>query len=224
MDAVTTAARISATPTRGAFVAKARGKFMMPAGPWPRAHAPGAQRGLRHLSDSELALAYLLHDDHRAFTALYERLLPYLTTVARRRVRSPEVAADLVQQAFLNAHLARDRFALGSQFRPWITRILVNLCVDHRRSRRRWTLEPLDPNALGSPPERGEHERHRERALARRALAALAPSQRRVVEMHWLEERPFPEVAEALSERLSTVKVRAHRAYKVLRRSLAAER
>ncbi len=44
-----------------------------------------------------------------------------------------------------------------------------------------------------------------------------------MVEMHWLEGRPFPEVAEALSERLSTVKVRAHRAYKELRRALAAE-
>jgi RNA polymerase sigma-70 factor (ECF subfamily) len=124
----------------------------------------------------------------------------------------------------LNAHLARDRFELGGSFRPWITRILVNLCVDHCRSRRRWALEPLDPNALVSLPELDERERHRERVLARRALAELDPSQRRVVEMHWLEERPFPEVARALSERLSTVKVRAHRAYKVLRRSLAAER
>jgi RNA polymerase sigma-70 factor (ECF subfamily) len=197
---------------------------MTHAGPWPRAHAPGARDDLSRLSDSELALAYLLHDDQRAFTALYERLLPYLTTVARRRVRSPEAAADLVQQAFLNAHLARDRFELGGSFRPWITRILVNLCVDHCRSRRRWALEPLDPNALVSLPELDERERHRERVLARRALAELDPSQRRVVEMHWLEERPFPEVARALSERLSTVKVRAHRAYKVLRRSLAAER
>jgi DNA-directed RNA polymerase specialized sigma24 family protein len=41
--------------------------------------------------------------------------------------------------------------------------------------------------------------------------------------MHWLEERPFPEVAVALSERLSTVKVRAHRAYKELRRTLSAD-
>jgi RNA polymerase sigma factor (sigma-70 family) len=197
---------------------------MMHAGPWPRAHARAARGALSRLSDSELALAYLLHDDGRAFEALHARLLPYLMAVARRRVGSDEVAADLVQQAFLNAHLARDRFQLGSGFRPWITRILVNLCVDHRRSQRRWAFEPLDAEALVAPPQPDETERHREQDLARRALAALDPSQRRVVEMHWLEERPFPEVAEVLSERLSTVKVRAHRAYKVLRRSLSAER
>lgn len=197
---------------------------MTHAGPWPRAHAtraPGTD--LTQLSDSELALAYLLHDDQRAFRALYTRLYPYLLTVARRRVRSPEAASDLVQQAFLNAHLHRDRFELDGAFRPWITRILVNLCVDHCRSRRRWAFEELDADALVSPPAPDERERRRERLRTRRALERLSPGQRRVVEMHWLEERPFPEVAEALSERLSTVKVRAHRAYKELRRALAAD-
>jgi RNA polymerase sigma-70 factor (ECF subfamily) len=197
---------------------------MTHAGPWPRAHdtrAPGTD--LTHLSDSELALAYLIHDDQRAFAALYARLYPYLFAVARRRVRSPEAAGDLVQQAFLNAHLARDRFELGGAFRPWITRILVNLCVDHRRACRRWTFEELDPNALVSAPVVDERERRRERLRTRRALERLSPGQRQVVEMHWLEERPFPEVARALSERLSTVKVRAHRAYKELRRALAAD-
>jgi RNA polymerase sigma-70 factor (ECF subfamily) len=197
---------------------------MKHAGPWPRAHASGAPASdLIGPSDSELALAYLIHDDERAFAALYGRLSPYLFAVARRRVGSPDTAGDLVQQAFLNAHLARDRFQLGSNFRPWITRILVNLCVDHCRTRRRWVTEELDPNALEAPPLTNESERDRERVLTRRALSRLPPNQRRVVEMHWLEERPFPEVAEALSERLSTVKVRAHRAYKELRRALGAE-
>lgn len=193
-------------------------------GPWPRARAaraPGTD--LAQLSDSELALAYVIHDDQRAFAALYARCFPYLHAVACRRVRSPDVAADLVQQAFLNAHLARDRFELGGAFRPWITRILVNLCVDYCRARRRWAVEELDPNALSVPPRVDERERSRDRLRARRALEKLSPSKRRVVEMHWLEERPFPEVAQALSERLSTVKVRAHRAYKELRRALAAD-
>jgi RNA polymerase sigma-70 factor, ECF subfamily len=197
---------------------------MTHAGPWPRAHAsraPGSH--FNGLSDSELALAYLLHDDQRAFAALYGRLQPYLFTIARRRVGSPDAARDLVQQAFLNAHLARDRFQLGGSFRPWITRILVNLCVDHCRTRRRWATEELDPNALEAKAPTQESERDRERLLTRKALSRLRPKQRRVVEMHWLEERPFPEVAEALSERLSTVKVRAHRAYKELRRALLAQ-
>jgi RNA polymerase sigma-70 factor, ECF subfamily len=195
---------------------------MTHAGPWSRAHAARAP-GILELSDSELLLAYLIHDDQRAFAVLYQRSFPYLLAVARRRVGSSEAAGDLVQQAFLNVHLARDRFELGASFRPWITRILVNLCVDHCRSRRRWACEELDPNQLVAPPRADESERARDRRRTRRALERLSPAQRRVVEMHWLEERPFPEVAEALSERLSTVKVRAHRAYKELRRALSAD-
>jgi RNA polymerase sigma-70 factor (ECF subfamily) len=193
-------------------------------GTWPCSHASRASGpDLSHLSDSELVLAYVIHDDERAFAALYGRLSPYLLAVARRRVGSSEAAGDLVQQAFLNAHLARDRFQLGGSFRPWITRILVNLCIDHCRTRRRWATEALDSNDLVAPSSPDEAERDRERILTRRALERLSPKQRRVVEMHWLEERPFPEVAKALSERLSTVKVRAHRAYKELRLALAAE-
>ena len=51
----------------------------------------------------------------------------------------------------------------------------------------------------------------------RRALAALPDHQREVIELHWLGELPFPEVARAVGASLSAVKVRAHRGYKRLR-------
>ena len=188
--------------------------------PLSRVHATGAPIVLSLLPEDELALAYLVHDDERAFRELHRRVAPYLFAVAQRRVRSADVAADLVQQAFLNAHAARDRFALGSAFRPWITRILVNLVWDHCRSARRRPVADLDPAEIAAPSPGDSPERRDDVARARRALDSLRPAQRRVVEMHWLEERPFPEVAEALGERLSTVKVRAHRAYHELRRVL----
>jgi RNA polymerase sigma-70 factor (ECF subfamily) len=188
----------------------------------PRAHADRApfRIDLNLLPEDELAVAYLVHDDERAFGELYRRIAPYLQAVALRRVRSADVAADLVQQAFLNAHAARDRFELGSAFRPWITRILVNLAWDHCRTVRRRPLAELDPADLAAQSPADSPERRDEVARARRALEALKPRQRQVIELHWLEERPFPEVAATLGERLSTVKVRAHRAYHDLRRAL----
>src|SRR6188768_2294384 len=91
---------------------------------------------LRDLPDDELMLAYVVHDDTAAFGELYRRLFPALLQYAERRVRPRDFAHDLVQQAFLNAHLARDRFLLGSPARPWLTRILVNLVRDHLRADR----------------------------------------------------------------------------------------
>lgn len=176
---------------------------------------------LQTLPDRELMLAYVMHDDERAFAELYRRLSPALLAYARRRVRSQHVAEELVQQAFLKAHAARDRFALGSPARPWFTRILVNLVRDHLRGIRLRPQSEMDVNELPAAEAPSGAEQRELSTRTQQALARLRPSQRAVVELHWLEERPFPEVAAALGERLSTVKVRAHRAYRELRRVLA---
>ena len=177
---------------------------------------------LRELPDEELMIAYVVHDDARAFGELYRRLFPQLLRYALRRVRSRDLAEDLVQQAFLNAHLARERFQLGSPARPWLTRILVNLVRDHLRGTRLRPTSDLAPEELAAPESAPHHERAEAVSLTRSALAQLGPRQRKVVELHWLEERPFPEIASTLGEQVSTVKVRAHRAYKELRRALVA--
>lgn len=176
---------------------------------------------LSELPDEELMIAYVVHDDTRAFGELYRRLSPDLLRYALRRVRSRDKAEDLVQQAFLNVHLARDRFQLGSPARPWFTRVLVNLVRDHLRSLRLRPVCELDVAELPMPESGPAHERTEAIALTRRAVEQLRPTQRTVVELHWLDERPFPEVARALGERVTTVKVRAHRAYKELRRVLS---
>jgi RNA polymerase sigma-70 factor, ECF subfamily len=176
---------------------------------------------LRDLPDDELMLAYVVHDDAAAFGELYRRLFPTLLHYAERRVRPRDFARDLVQQAFLNAHLARDRFALGSPARPWLTRILVNLVRDHLRTIRSRPRADVDIHELAASEHAPLHERNEAVRITRRALSGLTPGQRQVITLHWIEERPFPEVAAALGEQVSTVKVRAHRAYKELRRVLA---
>ena len=182
------------------------------------------QPALAELPDEELMIAYLVHDDPCAFAELYRRLSPGLLRYALRRVRTQDKAEDLVQQTFLNVHLARERFKLGSPARPWFTRVLVNLVRDHLRSARLSPISDFDVAELPTPESAAPHERSEAIALARSALQRLRAPQRAVLELHWLEEQPFPEVARVLGERVTTVKVRAHRAYKELRRSLALSR
>lgn len=172
------------------------------------------------VSEEELAVAYAVHGDERAFRVLHERTAPFLLRLARRRVRSRDLASDLVQQAFLNAHVARRRFEPGQRFRPWITRILVNLVLDHQRTVKRRPVADIEPEELAAPDTRPPAERREVQARARLALAELSAHKRQVIELHFLEEQPFPEVARRLGEHVSTVKVRAHRAYRELRERL----
>ena len=188
-----------------------------------RLDAPGRavpRAPLAALSEEELAIAYATHGNERAFRALHERTAPFLLRLAYRRVRSRDLAADLVQQAFLNAHVARHRFDAGQRFRPWITRILVNLVLDHQRTLKRRPLAEIEPEELAAPDSRPAVERREAHARARKALAELSAHKREVIELHFLEEKPFPEVARRLGEHVSTVKVRAHRAYRELRERL----
>lgn len=64
----------------------------------------------------------------------------YLYRFAVARVRQHEVARDLVQETFLAALKARDRYAGRAAERTWLTGILKNKIVDYYRRGRR---EPL---------------------------------------------------------------------------------
>jgi RNA polymerase sigma-70 factor (ECF subfamily) len=57
----------------------------------------------------------------------------YLFRFAASRLRKREVAEDLVQETFLAALGARDRFAGASSERTWLVAILKRKIVDHLR-------------------------------------------------------------------------------------------
>jgi RNA polymerase sigma-70 factor (ECF subfamily) len=177
--------------------------------------------GIRDLDEQALVARYL-GGDERAFAELHRRFAPLLLRYARSRVRCAQAADDLVQQAFVNAHFARQRFDRTAPLRPWLMRILANLVRDHFRSERRRRRADFDIDLLVAPEMATPWEQRERARLAHRALATLCEPQRRVVQLHWFEERPFPELALELGLNLATAKVRAHRAYKQMRSALAA--
>ncbi len=70
----------------------------------------------------------------------------YLYRFALARVRHHEVARDLVQETFLAALRAQDRFAGRAAERTWLTGILKNKVVDYyRRGKREPLLDDLAP-------------------------------------------------------------------------------
>lgn len=66
---------------------------------------------------------------------------PIMYRYALARVRSPEIAEDLVQEAFLAALKARGRFQGRSSERTWLVGILRNKIVDYYRKRNRGPAE-----------------------------------------------------------------------------------
>jgi RNA polymerase sigma-70 factor (ECF subfamily) len=98
--------------------------------------------------------------------------------------------------------------------------IAYNLKREYFRRKKRRPESHLDHEPPASDRGRDPLEVEDDKRLLRAALATLPDGQREVIELHWFEEIPFPEVAEILGLSTSAVKVRAHRGYKALRKQL----
>lgn len=183
-------------------------------------------------TDEALMSAYVA-GDKRAFAELFQRYGPMLHGMARRQLRSDELARDIVQQTFLQVHRARRDFREGARLKPWLFTIATNLVREHfrRKGRRPETsyeaareaspsVEPtVDPVDLAEIQATQLDVGH-----LREALGRLPESQRLVIELHWIQGYPFPEVAKMVGASVSAVKVRAHRGYQKLRAMVAEAR
>jgi RNA polymerase sigma-70 factor (ECF subfamily) len=148
---------------------------------------------------------------------------PLLQRLARRWGGAE--ADDLVQETFARALAARHRYQVGSNGRAWLCRILCNLAISDRRrhardERLRARVLALSPTA---PPREPEPPPLDEAAL-RRALAALQPAERRILELAEIEELSYREIARALDCPVGTVMSRLHRARRRLRQAAVPAR
>lgn len=183
-------------------------------------------------SDEALMSAYVSEGDQAAFKELFERYSQPLLRMMRRQIRSDEDARDMVQQTFLHLHRARHDFRVGSALRPWLFTIAMNLRREYFRRRARRPEVLLGEDGVGlegrgegiwgevSPDALVLRQRQQTVAMVQRALGELPEQQREVIELHWLEELKFSEIAGIVGASLTAVKVRAHRGYERLRAAL----
>lgn len=134
-------------------------------------------------SDAQLLAAHVAGDPY-AFEELLGRHHRRLYQLARRRTRSPEDAADVIQEAMLAAHRGAPSFRHDAAVASWLHRIVINTCLD--RLRRAASQPPTAPLV----DEHGVGDRTAEvdtMLLVRRALMRL-PAEQRVallaVDMH----------------------------------------
>jgi len=174
--------------------------------------------------------------DEAAFDLLVERYQQRAFRLAWSIVRHTEDARDLTQEAFIRLWESAGSFRGRSRFSTWFYRLLVNLCLDHRRKHRWWhqafRREERDddsaPSALEQQPaprvdpiDALGHERARARVWD--AAAALSPQQRAVLVLHVQEELTMGEVARVMGCAEATARVHLHRALTALRATLGKE-
>ena len=165
-------------------------------------------------SDSDLVAAARGGDDD-AFGTLVDRHYARTRALVRSLLRDPDEAADVTQEAVLQAFLGLEHLRDPARFGAWLYGIAANLArMRLRRARRRAAF--VD----GARP--GLAEAAETAALVREALALLTPAQRDAVLMHDVAGLTAPEIADRVGGSAGAVRVRLHRGRKELRRQLSA--
>ncbi|MGD8148742.1 RNA polymerase sigma factor SigM [Ornithinimicrobium sp. Y1694] len=163
-------------------------------------------RPFDELEDREL-LRLHVEGEPDAFGEIFRRHKDRMWGLALRTTRDPEVAADAVQDAFLNAFRRAGSFRGDSQVTTWLHRITVNACLDRlRRQRPTADIDDHDP-----VEQRDGHHAVEVRLDIQEALAKIPEGQRLaliLVDMHGLS---VAQAAQTLGVAEGTVKSRCSR-------------
>jgi RNA polymerase sigma-70 factor (ECF subfamily) len=128
------------------------------------------------------------------------------------------LAEDVLQETFIAAYQAADRFRGEGSVRGWLFSIARNAL---RQSKRKKTDEPVSPDSLeslglaagwGAAPTAGFETRLAERDALERAIGSLAEEERDVLLLRDVEGLTGEEAAQALGVSLAAMKGRLHRA------------
>jgi RNA polymerase sigma-70 factor, ECF subfamily len=167
--------------------------------------------------------------DTGAYEELVARHRDKLYARAFSMLRNEEDAVDLSQEAWVKGWQRLKQFQGESGFTTWMTRIVINLCLDELRKQKRRRVESIEamdeesggverlmPAVTVNPAERLERGELRQRIES--GLARLSPEHRTVLVLHEFEEMEYKAIAKAMGCSIGTVMSRLFYA----RRKLAA--
>ncbi|MBI3876107.1 MAG: sigma-70 family RNA polymerase sigma factor [Verrucomicrobia bacterium] len=167
--------------------------------------------------------------DTLAFEELVARHRDKVYARAFSMVRNEDEATDLSQEAWVKAWQRLTQFQGEASFATWMTRIVINLCLDHLRKQKRQraeSIEQLDEELGGverqmpvvniNPTEGLERTELRKRID--RAMSQLSYEHRTVLILHEFEEMEYKQIAKVMGCSIGTVMSRLFYA----RRRLAA--
>ena len=152
--------------------------------------------------------------DQQAFEYLFARYKDALMRLFEQRLDEKTMASDLLQETFIKVYLHINDYSKAFTFGQWVYSIARNTLVDHLRRKSGDVL--LDerfraPLATTPSPEESVII-NQTRAHFYNALEELSPEYRQVIEMRFIEEYSYEEIAEKLGRPLNTIKTQIRRA------------
>ena len=154
--------------------------------------------------------------DMVAFEQLVARHRDKIYARAFMMMRNEDEAVDLSQEAWVKGWQRLVQFQGESSFTTWMTRIVINLCLDQLRKRKRQRAESIEaleeesggverlmPVVLVNPTER--LERAELRVRIDEAMSKLSEAHRTVLVLHEFEHMEYKNIAKTMNCSIGTV-------------------
>jgi RNA polymerase sigma-70 factor (ECF subfamily) len=165
--------------------------------------------------------------DAAAFRTLVDRHLAGVLAVARRMLRDDAEAEDVAQEAMLRLWRSADGLEVGPPgLRPWLRRVVSNLCVDRMRSGKRLMVTDEVPEQVEPATQHSQLEAQDTSERVEAALRALPDRQRLALTLFHYEGLSQIEVGKAMGisdEAVESLLARARRTLKAALRDQLSE-
>ncbi len=143
--------------------------------------------------------------DRTALSALIAKWQSSFLRYASIITRDPDLAPDVLQDAWIKIIRALPRLKDPLKFKAWAFRIINNQCLDALRKRR-------NRNPLPEPQEAVEIRQLEAHEQVWRILESLSADHRAVLALHYLQGFEVKEIAAVLGKPTGTVKSRLYHA------------
>jgi RNA polymerase sigma-70 factor (ECF subfamily) len=170
----------------------------------------------------------MVHDILNGNIQLFEKIMrkynQRMYRICMSIINDSNEAEEIMQVAYIKAYENLNRFEFRSSFSTWLTRILINEALQHKKLRQKkqdWDQVNYDKITTGESPLLQIMNTELQHILER-ALNKLPEKYRLVFIMREVENMSTSETMESLNISESNVKVRLNRAKEMLRDSLSS--
>jgi len=171
-------------------------------------------------ADEKALVAGIAFGREEALRTLLDRHLPGLTALARRMLRDEAEAEDVAQEAFLRLWRSGASLEVGpGGVRPWLRRVVSNLCIDRLRANVRETVVEEVPEQAEEASQLHHLEEKELGARVDMALKRLPDRQRLALTLFHYEGLSQSEVAATMGisdEAVESLLARARRTLKTM--------
>jgi RNA polymerase sigma factor (sigma-70 family) len=173
--------------------------------------------------EAAVTAAFLDRVDQTSYAPLFRVLTPQLLAFFRARGCERTLAEDLAQDVMLTVYLNAGQLRDPGSFRAWLFRIARNrLCRHYRKSAREFGIARLEDGIESLPASRNDAATPGFELM--NWIGHLNARERELIELRFIEEWEYHEIAAAKSIPIGTVLWRVHTAKKKLAVRLAGGR